>query len=67
MRERRYETLLALASGDRSPSGCTGPGPSRSRSDRSRPTQLSAHIRVFLDFRGDKIRAQRNHDCYDRG
>ncbi|WP_369383884.1 nuclear transport factor 2 family protein [Streptomyces sp. cg36] len=27
---------------------------------------LRAHIAVFLTFRGDRILAQRNYDCYER-
>ncbi len=63
---QRFETLSAVASADRValearwtgtlavPLGTLAAG-----------AQMTAHLAIFIEFRGDRIAAQRNYDCYE--
>jgi len=65
MSAQRYEVLSALGSGDRVAIELLWTGTlAISLGTLAAGAQMTAHIAMFLTFRGDRIAAQRNYDCY---
>lgn len=67
IKEQRFEVLNAVASGDQVALEVLWTGTlAVPLGDLPAGHTLRAHIGTFLEFRDDKIVAQRNYDCYER-